>query len=66
MKSPTAAATPYCSSAGASQYDYDATRSQDRGIDTRDFDMRRARIDSRGWVGDWGYKAQFNLAESDQ
>lgn len=51
---------------GRLQYDYDATRSRDRGIDTRDFDMRRARLDVRGRVGDWGYKIQFNLAESDQ
>lgn len=50
---------------GRLQYDYDATRSADNGVNTRDFDVRRARIDVRGTVGDWGYKAQWNIAESD-
>ena len=50
---------------GRLQYDFDATRSDDNGVDTRDFDVRRARIDVKGNVGDWGYKAQFNVAESD-
>lgn len=51
---------------GRLQYDYDATRSRDNGVDTRDFDVRRARLDVRGRVGDWGYKIQFNLSESEQ
>lgn len=50
---------------GRLQYDFDATRSDDNGVDTQDFDVRRARLDVKGNAGDWGYKIQFNVAESD-
>ena len=30
-----------------------------------DFDVRRARLYVKGNVGDWAYKAQFNVAEGD-
>ncbi|MBO2672599.1 OprO/OprP family phosphate-selective porin [Shewanella algae] len=50
---------------GRLQFDYDATESKDNQLDTEDFDVRRARLYVKGHVGDWGYKAQFNIAESD-
>ena len=49
---------------GRIQWDYDATDSNDTDTDTEDLDVRRARIYVKGNVGDWGYKAQFNVAES--
>ncbi|MGK0442697.1 MAG: phosphate-selective porin OprO/OprP [Pseudohongiellaceae bacterium] len=50
---------------GRLQWDYDATESSDAGVDTEDLDVRRARIYVKGKMGDWAYKAQFNVAESD-
>ncbi|ROS02064.1 phosphate-selective porin OprO/OprP [Sinobacterium caligoides] len=50
---------------GRLQWDYDATESKDNEKKTDDFDVRRARIYVKGHVNDWGYKAQFNVAESD-
>lgn len=50
---------------GRLQWDYDATESTDNDKKTDDFDVRRARIYVKGSVNDWGYKAQFNIAESD-
>ena len=50
---------------GRLQWDYDATQSDDNGVDTTDFDVRRARLYAKGHFGDWAYKAQFNVAESD-
>lgn len=50
---------------GRIQWDYDATQSDDKGVDTRDFDVRRARLYVKGRYGDWAYKTQFNVAESD-
>ena len=52
---------------GRLQWDYDQTESDINNIErtTDDFDVRRARIYVKGHYGDWGYKAQFNVAESD-
>ena len=50
---------------GRLQWDYDATQSDDNGVDTTDFDVRRARLYAKGHFGDWAYKTQFNVAESD-
>ena len=50
---------------GRIQWDYDATRSDDNGVDQTDFDVRRARLYAKGHFGDWAYKTQFNVAESD-
>ena len=50
---------------GRLQWDYDATQSDANGVDTTDFDVRRARLYAKGHFGDWAYKAQFNVAESD-
>jgi len=50
---------------GRIQWDYDATQSDDNGVDTKDFDVRRARLYVKGHYGDWAYKTQFNVAESD-
>ena len=50
---------------GRIQWDYDATQSDDNGVDTTDFDVRRARLYAKGHFGDWAYKTQFNVAESD-
>ena len=47
---------------GRLQWDYDSTSSDLN--ETDDFDVRRARIFFKGHYGDWGYKAQFNVAES--
>ncbi|OZB03072.1 MAG: ATPase, partial [Marinobacter sp. 34-60-7] len=49
---------------GRLQWDYDATQSDANGVDTTDFDVRRARLYAKGHFGDWAYKAQFNVAES--
>lgn len=48
---------------GRLQWDYDATAADGRP-ESDDFDVRRARIYVKGTYGDWGYKAQFNVAES--
>lgn len=50
---------------GRIQWDYDATEAEDYGIDQEDLDVRRARLFVAGHYGDWAYKAQFNVAESD-
>ena len=50
---------------GRIQWDYDATQSDDNGVDTTDFDVRRSRLYAKGHFGDWAYKTQFNVAESD-
>ena len=50
---------------GRLQWDYDATESDYNDYDREDFDVRRARLFVQGHVGDWGYKLQFNVAESD-
>lgn len=50
---------------GRLQWDYDATEAEDYDIDRQDLDVRRARLFVAGHVGDWAYKAQFNIAESD-
>lgn len=50
---------------GRIQWDYDSTEADDYGIDREDFDVRRARLYVQGHIGDWAYKAQFNVAESD-
>ncbi len=50
---------------GRLQWDYDATQSDANGVDTTNFDARRARLYAQGPFGDWAYKAQFNVAESD-
>ncbi|WP_420389468.1 OprO/OprP family phosphate-selective porin [Marinobacter sp.] len=49
---------------GRLQWDYDATQSDGKG-DTTDLDVRRARLYIKGRYGDWAYKTQFNVAESD-
>ncbi len=49
---------------GRLQWDYDSTDS-DTTAQTDDFDVRRARLFVKGHYHDWGYKAQFNIAESD-
>lgn len=48
---------------GRLQWDYEADES-DVKDDTDDFDVRRARLYVKGNVGNWAYKAQFNIAES--
>ncbi len=48
---------------GRIQWDYEADES-DVKEDTDDFDIRRARLYAKGHVGNWAYKAQFNIAES--
>ncbi len=48
---------------GRLQWDFDDTKSDT--TDSRDFDARRARIALKGKVGDWSFKSQFNIAESD-
>lgn len=51
---------------GRLQWDYDATDSNfGSGTDTQEFDVRRARLFAAGHYGDWAYKMQFNIAESD-
>ena len=45
------------------QWDYDATQLDDNGVDTP-IRWRRARLYAKGH-GDWAYKTQFNVAESD-
>jgi phosphate-selective porin OprO/OprP len=50
---------------GRIQWDYDSTEAEDYGIDREDLDARRARLFVAGLYGDWSYKAQFNIAESD-
>lgn len=50
---------------GRIQWDYDATEAEDYDKDSDDFDVRRARLYVKGHYGDWAYKAQFNIAESD-
>lgn len=50
---------------GRIQWDYDATEARDYSIDSEDLDIRRARLFVAGHYGDWAYKAQFNIAESD-
>lgn len=50
---------------GRIQWDYDATEARDDNIDREDLDIRRARLFVAGHYGDWAYKAQFNIAESD-
>ncbi|MAM59962.1 MAG: ATPase [Maritimibacter sp.] len=50
---------------GRIQWDYDATQTDDGAVDTQDFDVRRARLYTAGYYGDWSYKTQFNVAESD-
>lgn len=50
---------------GRLQWDYDSTEAEDRGIDREDLDARRARLFVEGHYGDWAYKAQFNIAETD-
>jgi len=48
---------------GRIQWDYN--NSEKNGVtDESDFDVRRARIYTKGHYGDWGYKAQFNIDES--
>ena len=49
---------------GRLQWDYDTTDSDTSGK-SDDFDVRRARIFVKGHYHDWGYKMQFNVAESD-
>lgn len=50
---------------GRIQWDFDSTKAEDYNIDREDFDARRARLFVAGHYGDWAYKAQFNIAESD-
>lgn len=50
---------------GRIQWDYDATQTDDGTVDTQDFDVGRARLFAKGHYGDWSYKTQFNVAESD-
>lgn len=50
---------------GRLQWDYDSTEARESGIDSEDLDVRRARLFVAGHYGDWAYKAQFNIAESD-
>lgn len=50
---------------GRIQWDYDSTEASDYGVDNEDLDVRRARLFVSGHYGDWAYKAQFNIAESD-
>jgi phosphate-selective porin OprO/OprP len=50
---------------GRIQWDYDATEAEDYNIDREDVDVRRARLFVAGYYGDWAYKAQFNIGESD-
>lgn len=61
---------------GRIQWDYDSTESdidydffnntgQVIDLDEDDLDARRARLFVAGHYGDWAYKAQFNIAESD-
>ncbi len=51
---------------GRIQWDYDATQSDDKGGDTRDFDVRRARLYVKGRYGACAYKTHLNVAESDR
>lgn len=50
---------------GRLQWDYDATDSDSKGKQ-KDFDVRRARIYTKGHFDDWAFKVQFNVAESDE
>lgn len=49
---------------GRIQWDFDQTE-VDGGNANSDTDIRRARIFAKGHVGDWGYKAQFNVGGDD-
>lgn len=49
---------------GRLQWDYDATDSDSSGKKD-DFDVRRARLYTKGHVNDWAFKVQFNIAETD-
>ncbi len=46
---------------GRLQWDY----TDDDNPDAQDFDVRRARLYAKGKAGDWGYKIQFNVGESE-
>jgi len=46
---------------GRIQWDYDDTDSDDDAKDSKEFDVRRARLFVSGHVSDWAYKAQFNI-----
>lgn len=51
---------------GRIQWDYNRAEADSAGEpDEDDMGIRRARIFTQGQVGDWGYKAQFNIGESD-
>tara|TARA_R110001592_G_scaffold177076_2_gene417311 strand:- start:122711 stop:123808 length:1098 start_codon:yes stop_codon:yes gene_type:complete len=50
---------------GRIQWDYDGTDSDNTAKSVQELDVRRARIFVKGHNKDWGYKAQFNIAESD-
>ena len=45
---------------GRIQWDYNLAEQNDV-VDDDAFDIRRARLYAAGTVGDWGYKAQFNI-----
>lgn len=51
---------------GRLQWDYDKTEVDGvAGGDRETFAVRRARLFAQGKIGEWGYKAQFNLGEGE-
>ncbi len=46
---------------GRVQWDYDTTSSD--STDEETFEIRRARLAAKGYVGNWGYKIQVNFGE---